>query len=247
MIRAEKLRAIVESQDDDFRTLAHLAGGHRASFYRGANFNDADLRGQDLRGYNLEAATFERARVDRHTKADEEYQRQMGMLRILVKMPRGGLVVEILKGSGVKLERPIGKHLGDILEDAVLEISKDSMFRKYLPEHDLPRVNSDGILTAALRNKILQDVSNRMTFDMLNSPPRRAFTQTNLDFGRYLAERPLHFTKMIGRSNTISVTSWAFESIFRMVQNDKLMIPHLCFRVLLFYSLKQALPERDSV
>ena len=123
MISVDKLRAIVESDDDDLRTLARVAGGHPGSFFRGANFNDADLRGQDLRGFNLEAATFERARVDRHTKADRKYHEKIGMLRVIIKLPIGDAIVTMLKDFGIKLERPTDKHLGDIMEDAMFRFT----------------------------------------------------------------------------------------------------------------------------
>jgi hypothetical protein len=143
MIRAEKLRAIVECKVDDLKTLAHVAGGHPASFYRGANFNDADLRGQDLRGFNLEAASFERARVDRHTKADEKYHEQMGMLRIAMELPIGGVVFKTLKDCGIKLERPIDKHIGDILEDAAVEFAKNLTPDDILPNEVAPSLSRD--------------------------------------------------------------------------------------------------------
>lgn len=86
MISAEILRAIVESPTDDFRELAAIAGGDPATFYCGANFNDADLRGQDLRGFSLHAATFERARVDRQTRVDGRYRKQVGLARVKLRL-----------------------------------------------------------------------------------------------------------------------------------------------------------------
>jgi hypothetical protein len=119
-MRGEALRAIIQSKEEDLRTLAQIAGGHPASFYRGANFDDTDLRGEDLRGFNLQAATFRHARVDRHTKVNPEFVKEAGLERTLrVRVEIYDLILDGLANCGIVLEKPTADHLGDILEDAL--------------------------------------------------------------------------------------------------------------------------------
>lgn len=119
-MNSEALRAIIESNDDDLKILAQIAGGHPASFYRGANFDNADLRGQDLRGFNLQAATFRRTRVDRYTKVDPQYIKDAGLERnVKVQLRAYDSILEGLKNCDITLEKPVAEHLGDILEDAL--------------------------------------------------------------------------------------------------------------------------------
>lgn len=119
MIKADRLRNIIESEDDDPRHLAIIAGGHPSTFYRGANFNDADLRGVDLRGFNLQAATFERTRVDRNTKVDKEFRSLVGTKRTRLRVTIPNDLNDRLRLVSVKLQTPGDEHLGDLVEEAL--------------------------------------------------------------------------------------------------------------------------------
>ena len=73
-MNVDKLRAIVESETDDLRTLAKLAGGHPSSFYRGVNFDGVDLREENLSGFDLTGSSFSRTVYDNTTIVDEKFK-----------------------------------------------------------------------------------------------------------------------------------------------------------------------------
>jgi len=118
MIKAEKLQAIVDSDDQDPRVLCELVGGDPRSFYCGANFNHTDLRGVDFRGYDLTASTFENAWLDRNTRVDAEYFDITGLTRTVLMLPYARYIMTKIFGR-VRMERPFEDHLGDIVEEAL--------------------------------------------------------------------------------------------------------------------------------
>jgi hypothetical protein len=118
MIKAEKLQAIVDSDDQDPRVLCELVGGDPRSFYCGANFNHTDLRGVDFRGYDLTASTFENAWLDRNTRVDAEYFDITGLTRTVLMLPYARYIMTKIFGR-VRIESSLEDHLGDIVEEAL--------------------------------------------------------------------------------------------------------------------------------
>jgi uncharacterized protein YjbI with pentapeptide repeats len=236
-VKSEALRAIIESNVDDLRTLAQLAGGHPTSFYRGANFDDADLRGQDLRGFNLQAATFRRTRVDRHTKVDPQYIKDVGLER-KVKV-QFKIYDSILRNCGITLEKPIAEHLGDILEDALFERkralritpSRDFEFTHNAKEYDMAFEHSNKIYSLEFKNaKVSGSIGSGKTYiNRLFIERDDLFSKLAVDLGRE-------------RSMTALLSLRTGEQVMRQAKRNKQQASDFCAQVMLSYMLSHSQP-----
>ncbi|WP_431271204.1 pentapeptide repeat-containing protein [Dankookia sp. P2] len=122
-----RLQAIVDSDNDDLRHLAAIAGGDPATFYRGSDFNGVDLRGIDLRGFNLTGASFRGALVNKKTLVDDAYIKQLKMdtetfkkLHVDLETKEDNLWFEVV----TELARRRGKTSHDIINRYLSEAFK---------------------------------------------------------------------------------------------------------------------------
>lgn len=239
MIDASKLRAIVNSSREDFKSLAAIAGGDPATFYRGANFNDTDLRGEDLRGFNLEGATFRRARIDRNTLVDEDFSIIAGTERVVtVRMPLGNLIQGVLNSVDIKILRPTIKLYGDLIEEAVFSdisktyISKNNVF--------LIPFNRD-----AFSSLIKKDFSEEMTRQYYKSKPvMNAAKHTMMvssnsfiysHFQRYLFEN-VDSDLEIRTIRQAALTLRTAKAVLTMSRKEGIGIQDLCCILLIAYA-----------
>jgi hypothetical protein len=194
MINAEKLKAILDSHEQDPRILCELVGGDPRSFYRGANFNNADLRGADLRGYNLTAATFENAWLDRNTRVDEAYVKVVGLERTTI-------VIRYTSLSSYNFFLKLGaafstEQLGDVIDDVIkaLELklgNLEKFFSENLDDDKSRVVRGRGILRGGVPSLgfLGDDIFSRALakkFGRLNAK----FKFSTNDFGRNVKPQP---------------------------------------------------------
>jgi hypothetical protein len=177
MIKAEKLQAIVDSNDQDPRVLCELVGGDPRNFYCGANFNDTDLRGVDLRGYNLTAATFENTWLDRNTKVDDAYINAVGLRRTAMIIP--DFRVSSNKPLSEKIPATEEKHyLGDILDEGIriLESQKGNLMDFF---GHIESANQGNVERAKRESRRLADLIVGFNPKFLGSEPNIVSGKTN--------------------------------------------------------------------
>ncbi len=269
MIEANRLRAIVESDSDDPRLLAQIAGGNPRSFYRGANFDDADLRGVDLTGFNLHAASFRRARVDRNTKVDRQFRKSAGLIRVTVSLLSAELITHNLMASGIIIESPAPAHLGDLIEEAMNDVSRLSMLlpisdgvkaiKDYgslkniteIPEYTQYNIfntnnddqhghrNIDGSSWKKSRRKALPNLFN----DDLHSD----FTSNKLPLNHHVIHESLfrHVNRAPKIPNTAKITSNVYLKMGELSKSTDYSVQLLCGALLLAVSASR--PSRPGI
>lgn len=250
MIQAAKLRAIIECETDDPRSLAIVAGGHPASFFRGANFDNADLRGIDLRGYNLHAATFNRVRIDRNTKVDAEFTQLLGLDKRFVVMgyfnPDIFLLLRIL---GIKLDSPDKNHLGDMIEEVVygwkrrpispnvrggwgkvFDMDEDTWTETLISDLSLDKISFD-------TRKYLKNVPRSIKNSPFSSRAEFNFKKRSVHFSADLidAERATQLGRRKNVRRSVAIPSHAMTELEELSVTYGMPMASLCNLLLMFF------------